>query len=77
MALLRHLVEMKKQSDEKFEASAKRFSDALVELVRDEDDPELSEDELKAEIARVAKKYKLTGAERKKLALAAEGPIGY
>lgn len=73
MGILQELIKL---NEEKFEAGAKRFADALVELVRDEDDPELSEDELKAEIDRVAKKYGLTGAERKRLALACEGPIG-
>ena len=53
------------------------FQDALAELVRDEEDPELSEAELKALIDKLAKKYKLSASEKKELALAAEGPIGY
>lgn len=75
--LIKELFETKRQSDEEFEASAKRFSDALVSLVRDEDDPELSEEELKAAVRAAAKKFKLTAVEAKRLALAAEGPIGY
>jgi hypothetical protein len=74
---LEELFEASKQSDEDFRASSKRFADALVSLVRGDDDPELSEDELKAAVDAAAKKYKLTGAERKRLALACEGPIGY
>jgi hypothetical protein len=65
-----------KMSDD-FRASSKRFADALVSLVRDENDPELSEDELKAAVAAAAKKHNLNAEEKKRLALAAEGPIGY
>ena len=54
-----------------------KFRAALVELVRDEDEPELSEEELKALVRKVAKKHGLSAAETKRLALAAEGPIGY
>ena len=75
--LIKELFEAKRKSDKEFEASARRFGDALVSLVRDEDDPELSEAELKAAVAAAAKKFGLNAEEKKRLALAAEGPIGY
>jgi hypothetical protein len=59
------------------EAYDPAFAAACADLVRDEDDPELSEDELKALIDKLAKKHKLNGKQKKELALAAEGPIGY
>jgi len=68
--LIKHLLEMKKMSDDE------KLNAALADLVRDENDPELSEDELIAEVNRVAEKYGITGALKKKLALACEGPIG-
>ncbi len=62
---------------ELFEDESDRFNSALAELVRDEDEPELSEAELTALIDKLAQKYKLTPSQRRHLALAAEGPIGY
>ena len=59
------------------EAYDPALSAALADMVRDEDDPELSEDELKALVNKLAKKHKLNAGQKKKLALAAEGPIGY
>jgi hypothetical protein len=54
-----------------------QFRAALADMVRDEDETELSEEELKALVKKVAKAHGLNAAETKKLALAAEGPIGY
>jgi hypothetical protein len=75
--LIKDLLEMKRVSDEQFEKDAKKFADALVDLVRDEDDEPLSDAELKAEVTRVAKKHGLSPNATKRLRLAAEGPIGY
>lgn len=71
MSILQELLSMQeaKHSD--------RFQAALADIVRDEDESELSEEELKALVATVAAKHKLNGKEKKELALAAEGPIGY
>ncbi len=64
-------------SNKEIQAERDRFDSALAELVRDEDEPELTEKELKAKIDGLVQKYKLTPSQRRHLALAAEGPIGY
>ena len=72
MSLLQELLSLS-EGAEKSEA----FQAALAELVRDEEDPEMTEADLKAHINWLAKKHKLTAKEKRELALCAEGPIGY
>lgn len=68
--LLQELLKLRETKSDAFQA-------ALAELVRDEEDPELTEKELKIHVDWLAKKHKLTAKEKRELALAAEGPIGY
>lgn len=53
-----------------------RLNNALAELVRDEDDDILDDEQLEAELQRLAVKHNLNTHEVNALRTACEGPIG-
>lgn len=66
------------QEDLARDADRIAIDDAVMELIRDEDDGDpLSDEELEKEILRLAKKYDLTPKQTDLLRLIADGPIGY